>query len=155
MSNQVQLRQRASYSYCTHSRRQQTNPLIKKNFPLGWKCYKTIGSCVSCVFVEIWSTWEVWVALKKLELLSAKPRATLTHLWYSPNFPSASYLDERMLTYEPIVKCWTSHNVFCINILFLYLLLKFIYNPTYNYTTIKLALYRKLNHTCILTGSSL
>ena len=33
----------------------------KKN----WNCYKTIGSCV------IWSTWEVWRALKKLELLEA------------------------------------------------------------------------------------
>ena len=37
----------------------------KKN----WKCYKTIGSYVSCAFIEIWSTWEVWRALKKLELL--------------------------------------------------------------------------------------
>ena len=26
------------------------------------------------------------------------------HLPYSPNFPHASYLDERMLMYEPIVK---------------------------------------------------
>ena len=44
-----------------------------------------------------------WKWLKKLELLSATPRATLTHLSCSPNFPCASYLDERMLTYEPIV----------------------------------------------------
>ena len=51
----------------------------------------------------MWSTWEVWRALKKLELLSATPRATLTHLSCSPNFPRASYLDERTLTYEPIV----------------------------------------------------
>ena len=71
--------------------------------PFGWKCCKTIGSYVSCVFIEIWSTWEVWRALKKLELLSATPRATLTHLSCSPNFPRASYLDERTLTYEPIV----------------------------------------------------
>ena len=35
-------------------------------------------------------TWEVWRALKKLELLSAAPRATLTHLSCSPNFPCAS-----------------------------------------------------------------
>ena len=34
-------------------------------------------------------TWEVWRALKKLELLE------VTHLLCSPNFPSASYLDER------------------------------------------------------------
>ena len=38
-----------------------------------------------------------------LEVLSATPRATLTHLSCSPNFLSASYLDERTLTYEPIV----------------------------------------------------
>ena len=65
--------------------------LAKKNFPLVWKCYK------------IWSTWEVWRALKKLELLLAMPRATLTHLLCSPNFPHASYLNECTLTYEPIV----------------------------------------------------
>ena len=35
-------------------------------------------------------TWEVWRALKKLELLSAAPRATLKHLSCSPNFPLAS-----------------------------------------------------------------
>ena len=45
----------------------------------------------------------VWRALKKLELLSVTPRATLTHLSCSPNFPRASYLNERTLTYEPIV----------------------------------------------------
>ena len=28
----------------------------KKKFPSGWKCYKTIGSYVSCAFIEIWST---------------------------------------------------------------------------------------------------
>ena len=78
--------------------------LEKKKFPSGWKCYKTIGSYVICAFIEIWSTWEVWRALKKLELLSATPRATLTHLLCSPNFPRATYLDERTLTYEPIVK---------------------------------------------------
>ena len=94
----------ASYSYCAHSWCQQTNPLRKKNFPSGWKCYKTIGSYVSCVFINIWSTWEVWRALKKLEFLSATPRATLTHLLCSPNFLHASYLNERMLMYEPIVK---------------------------------------------------
>ena len=41
--------------------------------------------------------------LKKLELLEAMPRAILTHLSYSPNFPRASYLDESTLTYKPIV----------------------------------------------------
>ena len=52
--------------------------LAKTNFPSGWKCYKTIGSYISCAFIEIWNTWEVWRALKKLELLE--------HLSCSPNF---------------------------------------------------------------------
>ena len=73
--------------------------------PSGWKYHKTIGSYVSCAFIEIWSTWQVWRALKKLKLLSATPPATLTHLSCPPNFPRASCLDERTLTYEPIVKC--------------------------------------------------
>ena len=77
--------------------------LKKKNFPSGWKCYKTIGSYISCVFIKIWSTWEVWRVLKKLELLLAMPRATLMHLSCSPNFLHASYLDEHTLMYEPIV----------------------------------------------------
>ena len=76
--------------------------LKKKNFPLGWKCYKTIGSYISCVFIEIWSTWEVWRVLKKLELLLAMPWATLMHLSCSPNFLHASYLNEHTLMYEPI-----------------------------------------------------
>ena len=96
------MRECASYSYCACSWRQQTHP-SKKNFPLGWKCYKTIGSYISCVFIEIWSTWEVWRVLKKLELLLAMPRATLMHLSCSPNFLHASYLDEHTLMYEPIV----------------------------------------------------
>ena len=80
------------------------NTSLKKNiFPLGWKCYKTIGSYISCVFIEIWSTWEVWRVLKKLELLLAMPRATLMHLSCSPNFLHASYLDEHTLMYEPSV----------------------------------------------------
>ena len=74
----------------------------EKNFPLGWKCYKTIGSYVSCAFIKIWSTWEVWRALKKLELLLAMPQATLMHLSCSPNFLRASYLNEHTLMYEPI-----------------------------------------------------
>ena len=35
-------------------------------------------------------TREVWRTLKKLELLSAAPQATITHFWCSPNFPRAS-----------------------------------------------------------------
>ena len=98
------MRKHASYSYCACSWCQQTNPSRKTHFPSGWKCYKIIVSYISWVFIEIWSTWEVWRALKKLELLSAMPWATLTHLSCSPNFLCASYLDERTLRYEPIVK---------------------------------------------------
>ena len=57
----------------------------------------------SAVRSSRYEVWEVLVALKKLELLEATPRATLTYLSSSPNFPRASYLDERTLTYEPIV----------------------------------------------------
>ena len=66
-------------------------------------CYKTISSCCSCAYVEILSTWEVGRALKRLELHSAAPRATLTPLSCSPNFPRAQYLDIRMLMHELIV----------------------------------------------------
>ena len=45
------------------------------------------------------------ISERKLELLLATPRATLSHLSCSPNFPRASYLDERTLTNEPIVTC--------------------------------------------------
>ena len=76
---------------------------LEKKFPSGWKYYKTIVSYVICVFMEILSTWEVWRALKKLELVSAMPRATLMHLLCSPNFLCASYLNEWTLTDEPIV----------------------------------------------------
>ena len=53
----------------------------------------------------------------------ATPRATLTHLSCSPNFPHASYLDERTLTYEPIVnesgtyrRLITSLNTDCLTV---------------------------------------
>ena len=42
--------------------------------------------------------------LGRLELHSAAPRATLTPLSCSPNFPRAQYLDIRTLTHELIVK---------------------------------------------------
>ena len=90
----------------------------EKNFPWGWKCYKTIGLYVSCAFIEIWSTREVWRALQKLELLMATPWATLTHLLCSPNFLHASYLDGRTLTYEPIVNCSLGNCWIIIGLLF-------------------------------------
>ena len=48
-------------------------------------------------------TWEVWRALKKLELLSAVPRATLTLLSCSPNFPRASITRCTHAKHEPIL----------------------------------------------------
>ena len=62
-----------------------------------------------CVYVEILSTWEVWRALKRLELHSAAPRATLTPLSCSPNFPRAQYLDIRTLTHELIVNWYFNY----------------------------------------------
>ena len=47
-------------------------------------------------------TWEVWRALKKLELLWAAPRATLTLLSCSPNFPRASITRYTHAKHEPI-----------------------------------------------------
>ena len=49
-------------------------------------------------------TWEVWRALKKLELLSASPRATLSFLSCSPNFPRASITRYTHAKHEPILK---------------------------------------------------
>ena len=49
-------------------------------------------------------TWEVWRALKKLELLSATPRATLTHFSCSPNFPRASVTRYTHAKHEHILK---------------------------------------------------
>ena len=49
-------------------------------------------------------TWEVWRALKKLELLSAAPRATLTHFPCSPNFPRASITRCTHAKHEQILK---------------------------------------------------
>ena len=48
-------------------------------------------------------TWEVWRALKKLELLSTAPRATLTLLSCSPNFPRASITRYTHAKHEPIL----------------------------------------------------
>ena len=53
-------------------------------------------------------TWEVWRALKKLELLSAAPRATLTRLSCSPNFPRASITRYTHAKHEPILKYFYS-----------------------------------------------
>ena len=48
-------------------------------------------------------TWEVWRALKKPELLSAAPRATLTHFSWSPNFLRASITKYTHAKHEQIL----------------------------------------------------
>ena len=48
-------------------------------------------------------TWEVWRALKKLELLSAVPRATFTHFSSSPDFPRASITRYTHANHEQIL----------------------------------------------------
>ena len=53
----------------------------------------------------------VWRALKRLELFSAAPRATLTPLSCSLNFPRAQYLDIRTLTHELIVTDLSFDNI--------------------------------------------
>ena len=47
---------------------------------------------------------EVWRALKKVKLLSAAPRATLTLFSCSPNFPRASITLYTHAKHEPILK---------------------------------------------------
>ena len=50
-------------------------------------------------------TWKVWRALKKLELHSAvSPRATLTNLSFSPNFPRVSISRFTHVKHEQILK---------------------------------------------------
>ena len=57
------------------------------------KCSNLKGS-LSQFSINDWFT-SACVHLEQLELLSATPQATLTHLSCSSNFPRASYLDER------------------------------------------------------------
>ena len=48
--------------------------------------------------------WKVWRALNKLELFSAAPGATLTHLSCSPNFPRESITRYTHAKHEQILK---------------------------------------------------
>ena len=59
-------------------------------------------------------TWEVWRALKNVEMLSAAPRA-LTHFSCSPNFPRASITRYTHAKHEQIFKFQPSGiSVFCL-----------------------------------------
>ena len=55
-------------------------------------------------------TQEVWRVLKKLELLSPAPRATLTHLSCSPNFPRAFITRYTHAKHEKILKSELNSN---------------------------------------------
>ena len=63
---------------------------------------------------------------------------TLTHLSCSPNFPRALYLDERTLTYEPIVNYLALSSISSISFLSFFLLLSrfwsFRYQHLVNFT---------------------
>ena len=87
LSNQIQLRERASYSYCARSRRQQT-------YPSRSRVKNVIKQLVHTSAVRS-SRYEAFESITN--------ESTLTHLSSFPNFPRASYLDERTLTYETIV----------------------------------------------------
>ena len=61
--------------------------------------------------------WEVWRALKKLELLSAAPRTTLTLLSCSLNFPQASITQYTYAKHEPILNCqYASSQGACVTV---------------------------------------
>ena len=72
-------------------------------------------------------TWEVWRALKKLELLSAAPRATLILLSCSPDFPRASITRYTHAKHEPVLKFrkgkyfFLMYHLFASSVRFLYL----------------------------------
>ena len=88
------------------------NPSFHKFVIMTWSFYQLNLSCNSgsqrslgpiinnCfkrqrVFFEIWSTREVWRARKMCKSCSRRSWEQLWLLECSPNFPSASYLDER------------------------------------------------------------
>ena len=62
--------------------------LEKKNFLNNWFIRRR-------TFIEMWSTREVWRARKMHKSCSRRNREQISVLECSPNFPSASYLDER------------------------------------------------------------
>ena len=71
--------------------------------PCGRSVIKEFAHAFSYAYIELWMHLGVWRALKKLELLSAAPRATLTHFSCSPNFLRASITRYTHATYEQIL----------------------------------------------------
>ena len=76
-------------------------------------CHSVVKNLLMLLAVRISSygcTWEVWRALKKLELLSATPPSALTHFSCSPNFPRASITRYTHAKHEQILK----FRIFCV-----------------------------------------
>ena len=69
----------------------------------------------SCAYIELWCTWEVWRALKKVELLSAAPRATLTHftIWRVNSSLVKQWIFLESHNWIKIRKKEKSYNIIC------------------------------------------
>ena len=65
---------------------------------------KQLVHAFSCTYIELWMHLGSLESTKKLELLSAAPRPTLTLLSCSPNFPRAFITRCTHAKHEPIVK---------------------------------------------------
>ena len=65
--------------------------------------------------------------------ISHMTHITLTHLSCSPNFPRALYLDERTLTYEPIVNYLALSSISSISFLSFFLLLSRFWSFRYQH----------------------
>ena len=56
------------------------------------RCYLTAGDLGTRLYRSSYEcTWEIWRALKELDFFSVSPRASLTPLLCSPNFPSSNF----------------------------------------------------------------
>ena len=76
--------------------------------PSGWKCYKTIGSYVSCAFIEIWSKREVWRARKMRKSCSRRSREQIWLLEYIPHM----YKANKSSTFFFYFSLWTLLSIF-------------------------------------------
>ena len=65
---------------------------------------KEFAHAFSCAYIELWMHLGSLESTKKLELLSAAPRATLTHFSRSPNFPLVSITRYPHAKHEQILK---------------------------------------------------
>ena len=72
---------------------------------------KEFAHAFSCAYIELWMHAGSWRALKMLELLSAAPRATLTHFSCSPNFPRAPITRYTHAKHEQILNFYIAADV--------------------------------------------